>query len=413
VLGIALLWGVAVLVDRRIVLRRTMLDLPLILLLLSVLLSASTNIGSIESLGVAGDVVKAVSFFASFLVVYFVLVTVVVNRSDIERLVRLVVVLSAAVSLAGVVEFHTGYNVFNHLSKVVPVLDYQGDLNLSGLTRSDRLRVYGSSQHPIALAAALGMVVPLGLYLALSTGRRVWWAAVFLVGLGALSTLSRTGVIAIFVAGLTLLALRPVDARRLIPLLVPALVVVFFVLPNALGSFKSAFFPEGGIIAEQTGVVAGNELRSTGRLTDIGPSLKLWRERPVFGQGYGSRIVELGPRQNAAVLDDQWLDQLLETGLVGILALGWVIGRAVRRLGRVARGDPSSLGLLAGSLAASILSFGVAMITYDAFGFIQVTLLFFVTLAIASAVVSLAGRGDELPVAEPAESERALVDPAM
>ena len=52
------------------------------------------------------------------------------------------------------------------------------------------------------------------------------------------------------------------------------------------------------------------------------------------------------------------------------------------------------------------------MVTYDAFGFIQVTLLLFVVLAIASAVVALEGRearsrAPELARLEPA-ARRAL-----
>ena len=389
VMGLTLLWIAALLVDRRVRLRRTMLDVPLLVLLLSVLASVSANTGYLYGLGVTTDVIKAVSFFTSFLLVCFVLLTVVTERAHIERVIRVIVVLAALVSAAGVVEFHTGFNPFNHLSQVVPILHYEGDLDLTSLTRSDRLRVYASAQHPIALAGALAMILPLALYLAQSTQRRIWWAATFLVGLGALSTLSRTGVVALVVAGVTLLVLRPVDTRKILPLLAPAMVVVFFVLPNALGTFKSAFFPQGGIVAEQSGVVYGNELRSTGRLSDIGPSLQIWRKRPLFGEGYGSRIVELGPRQNAAVLDDQWLGALLETGLLGVAALVWVVARAVRRLGRIARRDSGSLGLLAGSLAASILSYAVSMVTYDAFGFIQVTMLFFVVLALAGATVAL------------------------
>lgn len=392
VFGITLIWVAALLVDRRVRLRRSAFDVPLVVFLLAVLASVSANTGFITGLGVTTDVVKAVSFFTSFVLVYFTIVTVVTERSHVENVIRVIVGLAALISAAGVVEFHSGFNLFNHISKVVPILEYQGDLDLAGLTRSDRLRVYASAQHPIPLAGALAMILPLALYLAQSTRRRVWWFAAFLVGLGALSTLSRTGIVALLVGGVTLLALRPVDTRRILPLLAPALVVVFFVLPNALGTFKSAFFPQGGIIAEQTGTVPGNELRSTGRLSDIGPTLRLWRKRPLFGQGYGSRIVELGPRQNAAVLDNQWLGLLLETGLFGVIALGWAVSRAIRRLGRIARGDPSSLGLLAGSLGASIMSFAVAMVTYDAFGFIQVTLLFFVILAVTAAVLSIAGR---------------------
>lgn len=389
VMALTLIWVGALLVDRRVRLRRSAFDMPLLLLMFAALASASANVGYIEQLAVVPDVVKTVSFFASFLLVYFIIATVVTARSQVEFLVRVIVVLGALVSMSGVVEYWTGYNVFNHISKIIPVLQYQGDLSAAGLTRSDRLRVYASAQHPIALAAALALILPLSLYLAQTTRRRVWWIVSFLIGLGALSTLSRTGVVAIFAAGLALLAVRPADTRRLIPILVPALVVVFFALPNALGTFKSAFFPQGGIVAEQTALEANNQLYGNGRLADVGPTLRQWRERPIFGQGYGSRIVEIGPRQNAAILDNQWLAFLLETGALGIFALVWTLGRAVRRLGGIARRDGSDLGLLAGSLAASIVGFAVGIFTFDAFGFIQVTLLFFIILAIGAVVIGL------------------------
>ncbi len=109
----------------------------------------------------------------------------------------------------------------------------------------------------------------------------------------------------------------------------------------------------------------------------------------LFGRGYGSRIVEIGPRQNAAILDNEWLGFLLDVGLLGFLALFWTMARAVRRLGRIARRDPTDFGLLAGSVAASIVSFGVGMFTYDAFGFVQVALFCFALLALGSAVIAL------------------------
>ena len=62
--------------------------------------------------------------------------------------------------------------------------------------------------------------------------------------------------------------------------------VTFFVLPNALGTFKSAFFPHGGIVAEQDNIQPGNELYGNGRLADIGPTLDQWRERPIFRRGW-------------------------------------------------------------------------------------------------------------------------------
>ncbi len=94
------------------------------------------NIGFIIGLGVETDVIKAVSFLTSFLLVYVMIVTVVVERSQVERLVRVIVALAAVVSCFSVIEYHTGFNVFNHII-VVPVLQYEGDL-APGITRARR-----------------------------------------------------------------------------------------------------------------------------------------------------------------------------------------------------------------------------------------------------------------------------------
>jgi polysaccharide biosynthesis protein PslJ len=403
VMLLSILWIAALLIDPRVGLRQSRFDVPLVAFFLTLMVSVSVNIDHVERLGVTTDVVKAVSFFASFLIVYFLVYSVTRTRADVEFVVRALVACSAVVACFAMLEYRTGQNPFNRLSEFVPVLEFRGD-PVEGIARSDRLRVYASAQHPIALAAALMMVLPLGLYVAQTSRKLIWWLAAFLIGLGSLATLSRTGVIMAFVAVVTLVLLRPVDTKRLLPLAVPALLVTFVMLPNALGAFKSAFFPQGGIVAEQSAIVPGNQLRADNRLADIGPTLAEWRERPVFGQGFGTRIVEPG-RQNARILDNQWLGLLLETGAAGVGLLLWLYVRSIRALGRRARSDVSSLGLLAGSLAASVCSFAVGMLTFDAFSFIQVTFVLFVVLALAASVLALP---KPAPVARKAEG---LTDP--
>jgi hypothetical protein len=190
--------------------------------------------------------------------------------------------------------------------------------------------------------------------------------------------------------------LRPRETKRLLPLLVPALVVVHFALPGTIGSLKGAFFPEGGIVAEQQRIIPGNQLRSDGRLADIGPSLRQVARRPLFGQGFGTRIVGFDEKyNNAAILDDQWLGTLLETGLLGAGAWLWLIFRSIRRLGRAAKEDTSPRGWLLVGLASSIAAFAVGMLTYDAFGFTQVTFVFFVLLALAAVTLSLKAEARE------------------
>ena len=208
----------------------------------------------------------------------------------------------------------------------------------------------------------------------------------------------------LFVVGLVFLLLRPTQTLRLWPAVIPALVVVHFALPQTLGSLRGAFFPAGGLIAEQS-QESRNHLSSDGRLADIGPSLAEFAHHPLVGQGYGTRIVSAlyvpgetggqpvqaeGPAPNARLLDNAWLSFLLETGAVGVVALFWLFARQIRRLGRLARRDDGDDGWLAAAFAASIAAFGISMLTFDALGFVQVTILLFILLALSSVLLRLA-----------------------
>jgi hypothetical protein len=295
--------------------------------------------------------------------------------------------------------------VFNHLQKIIPILRFRGDLLTSEITRDSHLRVYASSQHPIALAGALMMLLPLGVYLGLTTRRTVWWVATFLIGMGALATLSRTGITMLIAAGIVLWRLRPADTRRLVPLLLPAFVVVFLALPQALGSFKSTFFPKGGIVAEQSGIVPGNQAYANGRLADIGPAFRtVTKHDLILGLGFGTRFIDPTneARSNTLLLDDEWLGLLLDGGILAVGAFLWVFVRTSRRLGRIARSDDSPDGLLAAALAASIIAYGVGMITLDAFSFTQVTFLFVYLLAMAASLLSIRAASPRIRAASPA-----------
>ena len=57
-----------------------------------------------------------------------------------------------------------------------------------------------------------------------------------------------------------------------------------------------------------------------------------------------------------------------------------------------ARADRSRHGLLCTALTASIASYAVGMFTYDAFSFIQVTLVLFFLLGLGSAAIAIHAR---------------------
>jgi hypothetical protein len=220
--------------------------------------------------------------------------------------------------------------------------------------------------------------------------------ATFLLLLGAMGTGSRTAVVMLITAAVVFLALKPRETKRYWPALLPALLLTHFLVPGAIGSLRNAFFPPGGIIAQQSVLPAGeNPNLAGGRLRQFSPMLREAAHHPVFGEGYGTRITGFDSTavNNAPILDDQWLNTVLELGYVGLALWMWLFVRAVRRLVRAARTSASDDdSWLYTSLAAAVSSLAIGMFTFDLFGFIQIMFILWIVLALSA--VTLAWRGE-------------------
>ncbi len=381
-------WLTSLLIDPALSLRRSVFDAPIALLVTAVVGSLLVNRGRVDAL--SSDVAKSVIFFLSFVLVYFFILSVVRTRALAERTLRMMVLGLSIVAFFGVVERQTGYNIFYHLHSVMPFLHFKG--GGSATERGGNLRVFASSQNPIALGAAFAMIIPLSIYLGRAV-RRYWYLTTVLLFLGIAGSASRTPIVMLGVSGGFFLWLKTKETVRLWPLLLPLALLVHIAVPGALGTFRQAFFPAGGLVAQQTALPKnGNQLLAGGRLRQLGPELRSSIPSLALGIGYGTRLTGFAnPKRNAPILDNQWLDTWLEIGLIGAGALGWILIRAVRRLVRAAkRASPTGPeGWLYTGLAASIGSFGVGIFFYDAFSFIQVTFIFWITLALAAVYLSL------------------------
>ena len=226
------------------------------------------------------------------------------------------------------------------------------------------------------------MLVPFSLYLVRTAHTRWrWWLAFGALVVGVLATVSRTGIVMLVVVALVFLWLRTRETIRLWPLLLPILVATHFAAPGTLGSLKQAFLPEQGLVGQQSTTEFGCD--SSGRIADIGPTLAEVSSRPFLGHGFGTRIVT-GPDANGCVLDNQWLGSLFDIGVFGAAAWLVLFVAVLRRFGPLARSDTSADGWLLAAVVAASTAYGVGMLTYDAHGFIQVTLLLFILLALGA-----------------------------
>jgi hypothetical protein len=351
------------------------------------LLSVLTRSGHILGEGLGKYSFRSISFFATYVIVFYLVTLAIRRRSDVELLLRLLVVGAAIVGLLAVVEEYAQYNFFDHLQQYVPILRFQG---VPYTTDRGGIRAYASGQHPIAMGAALILVLPLGIYLAHSTRHKRWWLACGLLVLGALATKSRTAIIMIVVILVTLWILKPTETRRLLPkVILPMLVITHLVMPGTLGTLKSTIFPTGGIVASETNAdVSWHSNYGKGRIGEWGPALQEWQLTPLFGQGAGTRVSDLeDPKMNAPILDDQWLWSLLELGVFGVVALLWFFVAAIRRFGRLAKRDPTENSWLLTGLAASTAAYAIGMLTFDAFNFVQITMMMFLIVALGVATL--------------------------
>jgi polysaccharide biosynthesis protein PslJ len=384
VAGVVVLWVASLLIDPALRLRRSGLEAPLGLYLLTIVLSWVANPTRVTEIGLT-YLVKELTFFVSFLIVFYMVVSLLRAPRDIDFVVTVLAGGGAVLGFLGVIESATGYNVFNHLSTVFPLLRPTG--SLPTIVRGGRLRVYGSAQHPIAYGAALAMLVPLGIYKIQSTGQRRWWALTGLIFLGVAASRSRTAIVMLAIILLIYLLLRGHEMKRLWPAILPLLVAVHFALPGAIGTAYGSFFPQGGLVAQQQDASVGS-----GRLATLGPVLHSeYRGHELVGEGFATRITgapEAGePAPNGPILDDAWLGVLLETGAIGAAMLLWVFLRSLRRMGGAARRDHSARGALLVAIMAAVASYGVGMFTYDATGFVQVSFLLYIMLALGMTTV--------------------------
>lgn len=382
-------WLASLLVDGRVHARKTGFEGPLGLLVLATIGSDMVNPSRASSL--SSYVVKADWFFLFFIAFVYLGVSLIRSRALVTRLIKVLVGCGCVMGFDAVLQRQTGFDIFDHLHSFLPFLAYTP---VATDSRDGYIRAVASSSHPLELTVVMTMLIPLAIYLAISQHQRAWFGAAAILLLGMLATGERTAITGLVAMLVVFLWLRRRQTLSCWPLLIPAIVVIQIADPGALGSLRGELFPSGGLLADQQHVVAHSKLTYGNRLAQLGPTLAEYSHyNPLFGEGYGTRVTGYNEKfTNAPILDDQWLDTLLQTGILGIAAWVWLFARMIRTMGaraKLERDHPE--GWLGVALAAATAIFAISMFTYDAFAFIQGTFLIFLMVVIVSTARSLPG----------------------
>lgn len=233
--------------------------------------------------------------------------------------------------------------------------------------RNGAVRAVGTSGHAIEFAVLAAIAVPLALHFARNGGRtaiRVAGSVAAVVALFAMASGgSRSGVVALGAAFLIYMwTLRAREVANALIMGIIAVVVGFMLAPGSIGALWQSITgsAEDGSVLE--------------RVEDYARVSETFRNHTWFGIGLGrSSPADYG------FLDNQWLQQIVQGGVAGILAMIVLISGAMFGISAALRSARSPLeraqAYVVGAMMVGIVT---SSVTFDLFAFQQVTLVFFI-----------------------------------
>jgi O-antigen ligase len=304
-----------------------------------------------------------------------------IDQADrLRTLLRRVVMLATAMAALGAIEFCTGVDLTRYI--VLPGLSVHQQVT-DLVSRNGLVRVTATTGQPLEFNAVLAMSLPIALHqarFAPAALRVRRWLQAALITAAVPMTGSRSAFL-----GLTVICivLFPTWHRRdwlracLAGLAAPAL--AWLVKPSLASSFSALF---GQL---------GTDRSSLSRADAYSEAVPYIAAHPWLGQGFQTFFP-----QTYFFVDNQYLTSLLETGVLGLLALvacfatGWFTARSARATAADAR--TRDLGQC---LAASIAVGAVCFASFDALSFSIAAGLFFLLLGCVGAAWRL-GRAQQL-----------------
>jgi O-antigen ligase len=222
-------------------------------------------------------------------------------------------------------------------------------------SRGSFARVAGTTTHPIEFATTIAMVLPLALQLVpWVRQRRRWQIMTVLIAIGVPISLSRSGFVGVAVGLAVLFVSWPARRRvRVLVAIAAMAVAIFVVVPGLLGTLGGYF-------------TAGSSDNSiTGRTDDYAVVAPMIDDSPIIGRGAGTFTPP-----TYRILDNQYLLALVETGVVGVVALMafFLIPALVARDAWSRSRDPRLRDLARALFAAALVAM-ISAVTFDAFSF--------------------------------------------
>jgi hypothetical protein len=327
---------------------------------------------------------KRFGLLASFLILAWFALTAL-RYEDVRGFATYLIGLATFMSIGMIVERHTGYNIFYEWSRTL-----LGPIAHVGTAPTDihptfgtegRVVVVGPTEHGLAAATMLVVVMPFALVRVLdATSRKAWWLnaiAFALMVAAALATDRKTALLVPIAVILYVACYRPRQVLRLAP--------VGIILIGGLVHIASP-----GAIGTVFNVTEAKNSDSTshrlGDFTNIAPDVLA---HPVLGRGFGT--VEPDKPAQFRINDDEYIDIIWEVGALGLVAFMWMILTPVLMARSAIRTRGPTIASLALATSGGCVAFFVVCALFDSFSFPQAPYMF----CLVAALTTIAAAGPE------------------
>jgi hypothetical protein len=292
--------------------------------------------------------------------VFFVIVASTVRPSEVSTFVKYSLVLAVLCAVGSLWELRFHQNLFYEWARdLLPAGLFNVPLpDASAVDELGRQATLGPAEAPLELATMAAMALPVALVGAMRSMRRrnrMWYvlACALLIAAGV-STYRKSSLIVPAILVLVLVAYRPRQSARLLPLGLVLFVLVHILAPGVIGSVTDELSP-----SKLTSV--GTTAHRTSGYEAIRPLV--W-SRPAFGQGYGSYNADL-----LRILDSQILTTTIETGLIGLVCYLAMMVTTLVTARAVFRRHFTERAWLALSLGVGAVAFLASSFLYDTMSF--------------------------------------------
>lgn len=229
------------------------------------------------------------------------------NRARLEQIVRTTVWFGAVMALIGHFEFATKIALADYIK--IPGLVLNSEMMGLQARGNGFVRVASTATHYIEFSTVMAMVLPFAIHVALfgqtRNQRFMGLISAALIGAAIPVALSRTGILALFVAMIVMFPVWSWRVRFNIGVLGLGLIGCLMVVrPGLLGTIASLFR------------TLGSDPSIKGRTDDYSIVSQFITMRPIFGRGFGTFLPD-----EYIILDNQYLQTIIGGGYVGLIAL--------------------------------------------------------------------------------------------